>query len=177
MSTNINLLLRNDEEKLKKLSKVKKFNFAAFAFLIGIGVISLIIFLSIQIVNPSSVKKEKEDVLKKILEFEERRAKLFIVNDRINNIQKLLEKRKDLSLTIEAILAKIPSGFSIEGLEVDGSIISLTANSTSLFSIGEFINNLTDMVRKKEIISSLTLTNLAFDQNKNIYQVSIKSSL
>lgn len=175
--TDINFLLRRDEESLKRQKRVKILNFISVMLLIGIGVMSLIIFLLIQITNVSSIKKEQEDILRKISQFQNRKTKLFVLDNRINNIQEILEKRKDLSKVTSGLLTKTPARLSIENLQIDDKVISLTAQSTSLFAIGEFINNLTDMVRKKEIISSLTLDSLVFDESKNSYQVSIKSEL
>lgn len=177
MSTNINLLLRIDEASLKRKKRIKILNFIAFMLLIGVGVISLIIFLLIQITNVPSIKQEQDDIIRKISQSQDKRAKLFIVNSRINSVQEILGKRKDLSKTINTMLEKIPNRLSVEGLEIDDKVISLRAESASLFVIGEFIDNLTDMVRKKEIISSLTLDSLVFDEKKNSYQVSIRSEL
>ena len=177
MNTNINLLLHTDEESLRRRTRVKILNLIAVAFLIGVGGISLLTFLSTQIINPSGIKKEQNDVIKKISQFQDRQAKLFVLNNRINNIEKILEKRIDLSKVINALLAKTPGRLSIEDLEADDKTVIMTAKSTSLLAIGELINNLTDMVHKKEIISSLTLSGLVFDENKNYYQVSIKADL
>lgn len=177
MSTDINLLLRIDEESLKRKKRIKILNFIAFMLLIGVGVISLITFLLIQVINTPSIKKEQDDIAGKISQSQSKRIKLFVLNNRINNIQEILGKRKDLSKAMNAILEKTPNGLSIEGLEIDDKVIVMTAQSTSLFPIGELINNLTNMVRKKEIINSLTLNSLVFDESKNSYQVSIKSEL
>ena len=177
MGKDINLLLRIDEESLKRKKRIKILNLIAFMLLIGVGVISLIIFLLIQLTNTPSIKKEQDDILIKISQLNNRKAKLFILGNRINNIQEILGKRRDLSKTMSTILEKIPNELSIGGLEIDDKVISLTAQSTSLFAIGEFINNLTDMVSKKEVISSLTLDSLVFDESKNSYQVSVRSEL
>lgn len=175
MNENINLLLQTDEESKRRQRKVKRFNFIAILLLIGVGSLSLIIFLLIQIFNASSIKKEQDEIIKEISKLSNRKAKLFIVNNRVDNIEKVLQKRIDLSYVINNLLAKIPQGLFIEDLEIDDKTVIMTASSNSLLTIGELINNLTDMVRKKEIISSLTLTALAFDESKNSYAVSIKS--
>lgn len=176
MNTDINLLVYKDDESVRRLRKVKILNFAAVASLMGIGLISLIIFLLIQTINPSSMQKERDEILRKISQFQERKSKLFIVNDRINSIAEILEKRKNLPKTANMLLAKTPNKLLIENMEINDTIISLTAKSTSLAAIGELINNLTDMVRKKEI-SSLTLKSLSFDEVNNAYSVSIESEL
>lgn len=177
MNTNINLLLQTSEESLRRLKRVKILNLIAVMFLIGVGGISLITFLSTQIINPSAILKEQQDVIEKISQFQDRQTKLFVLNNRINSIEKVLEKRIDLPQVTNALLAKTPSRLFIEDLEIDDKTVIMTAKSTSLLAIGELINNLTDMVHKKEIIRSLTLNTLVFDENKNSYQVSIEADL
>ena len=175
MNTNINLLLRTDEETLRRRKRVKALNFVALMFLAAIGGISLIIFLLIQIINPSAILREQNNIIKKISQFQNKQTKLFILNDRVENIEKILAKRKDLARITNVMLAKTPSRLFIEDLEVDDKTVIMTAYSTSLSAIGELINNLTDMVHKKEIINSLTLNTLVFDEGKNSYQVSVKA--
>lgn len=177
MNADINLLLRTDEESLKQKRRIKILNFIATAFLIGIGLISLGIFILIQVVNPESLKKEQEDILRRISQFQNRQVKLFVFNNRVENIEKILEARKDLSKVMNDLLTKIPRGLSVEDFEIDDKTIIIVGQSKSLYAIGEFMNNLTDMARKKEIIKSLMLSSLTFDEGKNAYQISIKSEL
>lgn len=177
MNTNINLLLRTDEESLKRKKRIKILNFAGAASLIGVGIMSLIIFISIQAVNSTGIRKEQEDILMKMSQFQSRQAKLFLLNNRVENIDKILKIRKDLPKTTSGLLAKIPVSLSIDNFEADSNSVIITGQSRSLFAIGEFINNLTDMVYKKEIIKSLTLNSLTFDDGKNVYQISVKSEL
>ena len=175
MNTNINLLLHADEQELRRRKRVKSLNFIAIMFLVGVGGISFLLFFLIQIINPLSIKREQSDIREKISKSQNKQAKLFVLNNRINNIEKILQKRIDLGRVTNFLLAKTPGKLFIEDLEVDDKTVRLTAQSTSLLAIGELINNLTDMVRKKEIISSLTLSTLVFDEGKNSYQVSIKA--
>ena len=177
MNTNINLLLRKDEETLKRQRKIKKLNLLAVSFLIAIGALSLLIFLLIQIINPSSVKKEQDETLRKISAYQTQQAKLLILENRVNNISEILNKRKDLSKVIQTILTKTPDRVFIESLEADGKSVIMTAQSSSLSSIGDFINNLTDMVRKKDLIDALTINALIFDEARNSYQISLTANL
>lgn len=177
MSTDINLLLRTDEESLKQKRRVKIFNVAAGLSLGVIILMSLGIFMMIQIVNPDLIKTEQEKVLVKMSQFQNRQAKLFVANDRVENIDKILNSRKDISKITDGLLAKVPSSLVIDSLEVDSKTVAISGQSRSLFTIGEFINNLTDMVRNKEIIKSLTLNSLILDTGKGTYQISLKSEL
>lgn len=177
MNANINLVLRTDEESLKRKKRIKIFNHLAVASLIGVALISLGIFIAIQATNLSSIKKDQENILKKMSQFQSRQAKLFVLNNRVENIEKILETRKDFSRTMNILLTKIPGQLFIDNLELDDKLVIISGQSKSLSVIGEFINNLTNMVRGKEIIKSLTLNSLILDENRNTYQVSIKSDL
>lgn len=177
MSADINLLLRTDEESLKRKRRIKILKFAAIASLIGVGSISLVIFILIQVFNPASIKKEQADVLTKISRLQSRQAKLFVLNDRVENIDKILKTRKDLTKTMNGLLVKIPNQLSIDDLEVNDKSVIISGQSKSLFAIGEFINSLTDMVRNKEIIKSLTLNSLILNESKNVYQISVRAEL
>jgi len=177
MSANINLLLRTDEESLKRKKRIKILNFGAVASLIGVGLTSLIIFISIQVINPESIRREQEGVLRKMSQFQSRQTKLFVLSNRVENIDKILKIRKNFAKIMSGLLAKIPSNLSIDDFEVDDKSVIIAGQSKSLFTIGEFINNLTDMVREKQIIKSLTLNSLTLDEGRNAYQISIKSEL
>lgn len=177
MNANINLLLRTDEESLRRKKRIKIFNFAAGISLISVGLISLFIFISIKAADSSSIRGEQEIVLKKLSQFQDRQAKLFILNDRAENIDKILKIRKDISVTMNSLLTKVPDSLSIDNFQADEKSVVITGQSRSLSAIGEFINNLTEMVRRKEIIKSLTLNSLVLDEGKNAYRVSISSEL
>lgn len=177
MNTNINLLIPTDEDSLKRKRRIKIFKFVAAASLMGVGLISLGIFIMISAVNLGSIKKEQEDIMAKISQFQSRQAKLFVLNNRIENIEKILKIRKDLSKTMNDLLGKIPNQLSVDDFEVDDKLVIITGQSKSLRAIGEFISNLTDMVRKKEVIKSLMLSSLTLDESKNAYRISIKSEL
>lgn len=177
MSIDINLLSSKDSELVKRQKRVKLFNIIAVTFSLIVVAVSLTIFVMIQITNPLSLKKEQDDVASKISLLRDRQVNLFIINNRVLNIEEVLNKRKDLSKEIGSIFAKIPQRVIVEELKMDRKLIFLTASSASLYSIGELINNLTDMVRKKEIIQSLKLNSLIVDTDKNIYSVSLEAEL
>jgi hypothetical protein len=177
MSTNINLLLRTDKESLAQKKRIKLLKFSAIWSLVAIGLISLGLFILVQAVNVGSIEKERKDVLAKMSEYQNRQYKLFALNDRIENIDSLLKTKNDLSKIAKSLLMKIPGDLFIGGFEVNSGSVVIAGQSKSLSVIGEFINNLTDMVNKKEIIKSLTLRSLALDSGQNVYQVSIESDL
>lgn len=177
MSTRINLLLRKEEELARKKKRIRTLNIIAAGSLLGVGILSISIFLLSQFIISSSIKKNQEKIAKIVTKYQYQQASLYVLNNRVDNIIKILKTRKDLSKVAGVLLKKIPDKFSIENFEVDGKSVILTGESKSLLAIAELIDNLTDMVRQKDSIKSLILNSLALDIGKNAYRVSLKSDL
>lgn len=177
MNANINLLLHANEDVLRREKKLKLLNLVAGIFIATVGLVSLAVFILIQIFNPEPIIKQQQEISKQISLLQDRQLKLVILNNRIENIDKILSIRRDLSKATNSLLAKVPSQLSIDNFEIDEKGAVVSGQSGSLSVIGQFIANFTDMVRKKEIIKSLTLTSLTLDEGKNTYLVSIKSEL
>jgi hypothetical protein len=177
MSANINLLLRTDEESLKRKKRIKILNFIATVSLVSVCLISICIFIAVNIINIGVIKKKWNNAQAQMLQFQGRQSKLFVLNNRIENVDKILKTRKDFAKVANSLIAKMPSQFSIDNLRIDDKSVIISGQSMSLSAIGELINNLTDMARKKEIIKSLTLSSLVLDPGRGVYQISIKSQL
>ena len=177
MNTNVNLVLPKDKKSLEQQKRLIIVRIAAIVSPMVVGIISLIIFLVTQAVNPVSLKKQQEETINKITKLQDTKIKLFIVNDRLDKINELLEKRRNFSDDINILLSKTPNEVFFENLEFDNLALLLTVYSASLRGIDEFINNLIDMAEKKEVILSLVIDTLTFDKDKNNYSVSLKSKL
>lgn len=177
MNTNVNFVLPKDEAFLKEQKRGKIINVIAIAFPILVGVVSLIIFLITQAINPVSIKEQQEKTIGELSRLQDKKIKLLIINDRLDNIDELLKKRKDFTEKINILLSKMPNEVLLQNLQIDNTKLLLIVSSASLGAIDELINNLIDMAAKREIISSLSLDSLTFDENGNNYLVSLKSEL
>jgi Tfp pilus assembly protein PilN len=177
MSTEINLLPHENEEVTKQRKSAKILNFIAVGLLVVVCLISLGIFISIQALNPESIRKQQEDVLKKLAQYQDRQVKLLIVNNRIENINNILKTRRNFSKMTSSLLAAVPGGLTIDSFEIDSKMVAISGQSQSLSIIGDFLNNLTEMVRNKVIIKSLTLASLNLDDDKKVYVVSVSAEL
>ena len=175
MSTNINLLVRTDKETARHKKRVRLFNFAAIVSLIVVGLVYFGIAVLIQVVNPGSIEKEHQDLLGKMAKLQNREKTLFTLNNRIENIEKIMKASDTISTKANSLFAKIPNQLSLDNFELDNKSVIIVGQSNSLSAIGEFISNLTDMARKKEVIKSLTLNSLNLDADKNIYNISVRS--
>jgi len=177
MSTDINLVSRIDEESLRRARRGKVFNLIAIMFLVIVGLIAFIIFTQIKAINLQSIRDEQSKVLEEMSKFQAQQVKLLLLNNRVENIDSILNTRKNIPSVVDGLLAKIPENFLIVELNVDGDSAIVSGKSTSLSTIGELIDTMANMARKKEIIKSLTLTSLAFKKDDSNYYISLKSDL
>ncbi|MBI2028731.1 MAG: hypothetical protein HYT07_03940 [Candidatus Levybacteria bacterium] len=177
MNTNINLVLPQDKDFLEQQKKIRIANIIAISSPIMIGIVSLIVFLFTQSINPTGIKRQQEDTMSQISELQDRSIKLSIINNRLDNISGLLKNRGDLSESINSLLSIMPIEIAIQNLEIDNKRLTLTVSSTSLRAIDELINNLIAMAEKREVISSISLGTLTFDDSGNSYSVSLTSDL
>lgn len=175
MSTNINLLIHTDKETLRQKKRIIFFNLAAAVSLIGVGLIYFGIAILIQIVNPGSLEREHQKLLVEMSKLQSRQKNLFTLNNRIENINKIMKARDTISKKANILFTKVPSKLPLESFEIDNKSVILVGQSNSLSVIGEFLSSLTDMVRKKDTIKSLTLNNLELDTEKNVYNISVRS--
>jgi len=179
MSDDINLLVKKDKNLLKEQSKLKVFRLIAICSLLTILLISLSIFLLNQKLSNSSaeIEKDRESVLVEMKPFSEKEGKIIIVNNRIDNITKVLNKRMDVYKILNTILGKIPDGILIETLEFKEKKISMNITSYSLIPIDVFFNDLIEMAKRKEIVKGLTLESLDASSLTGSYKISIDMNI
>ena len=179
MSNDINLRVKRDKNLLKEQSKLKVFRLIAIGALLTILLMSLSIFLLNQKLSNSSadIEKDRESVLVEMKPFRGKEAKIIIVNNRIDNITKVLNKRMDVYKILNTVLGKIPDGILIETLEFSEKKISMNITSVSLIPIDVFFNDLIEMAKRKEIVKSLTLESLDASSLTGSYKISIDMNI
>lgn len=177
MNTNINLIQPADKEFLEHQKRIRAANIVAVAFPILVGAMSLIIFLITQAIDPVSIRKQQEEVISEISKLQDKKINLFILNNRLDNIAGFIKNRRDFSENINTLLSRMPENVIIQRLEMDDKDLTFTISSASLRAIDDLINTLIDMAEKKEIISSVVLDTLTFNENDISYSVSLKSEL
>ena len=179
MSDDINLIVKKDRNLLKEQSKLKVFRLIAIGSLLTILLISLSIFLLNQKLSNTSaeIEKDRESVLVEMEPFRKKEAKIIIVNDRIDNITKVLNKRMDVYKILNTILGKIPDGILVDSLEFTKIKISINITSVSLIPIDVFFNDLIEMAKRKEIVKSLTLESLDASSLTGSYKISLNMNI
>ena len=82
MTANINLLLPKDNALLKRQKRVRILNSIAFLSLTIIGLLSFLIFILVKNADSPALKKEQSALLSQISQFQDKQAKLFVINNR-----------------------------------------------------------------------------------------------
>ncbi len=177
MNTDVNLIIPKDKEYIEQQKRIRIAKTIAIIIPLIVGAISLGLFLLTAAINPSSIKLQQQEVLSEISKYQQKKINLFIINDRLNNINSFLKNRRDLASEISAIVTNLPQDSAIDGFEMDEKEVRIKVSSGNLLSINSLIDNLINMVEERLIINSLTLESLSFDEAKSIYSVSLRSEI
>lgn len=159
MSVNINLVDRIDPKDLKA-EKIKKIKGISFAVLIFTALFALTIFALDFRFSASYVRKQQAELLNELSSYNDKSAKIFIVNSNLTEISKILGQRRKFNTTTSQIYEGL-NGVEIEEFKIDDNGIILIANSNSLESIDKFLNSMLELVNKK-VLASVILKELAF---------------
>lgn len=160
MSKNINLVLKEETEVLKRKRRIKVFRLVSAALLLLVLLMALSIYLLNLRAAPSTIDKDKDALLSQLLPLREKEGKLKVVNDRVNNITSALNARRDVYKIVNTLLEEVSGGIKLDNLEFSQQLVAIKVSSDSLLLVDELINNLIDMARRKEIISILILNSL-----------------
>jgi len=176
MKTDINLASGILVESASKSKSLKILRIAAIFSIIFISAASVLLFLLINQISPSNIKKQEDKILFSIKFLHERQAKFAILNDKIADISKILNSRTNYESEMNSFLDKIPNDVSINSLEIDKTKVTITVSSNSLPSIDKMLNSYFEMVNRKRIIKSITIQSITSDPRSGNYNLSIKAN-
>lgn len=173
----INLVSKQKERITKLKKRVKLLRIIAFFCLIFVFTSSIFVFF-IKLSSPLlSLQNQEKTLSANIDSSKQKIAKLFIVNDRLQNIESLLSKRANFNGTINAIVQQKPVDLSMTSLTVNKKNVSIKASSMSLTAINNFMDSLVVFAADKKMFNKITLENLSIDTEANQYVFSIKADL
>lgn len=175
MNNDINLVKKNVDGADNRKTKILRNGAIAFALLIAI--LSIILFVLSRRNSLESIKKEQNTVLQNITFLEEKAAKFDLINDRIRNIEKVLDARKNYIETVNTIIQEVPNDASVVFVSIDKGVILMTISSASLLSINEFLDRFIGIAEEKHVIKDTTIESLTINSQSERYLLSIKAKL
>lgn len=174
MSNDINLISHQDDQSLIEKKRLKIIRNISFVFGGVLVLFAIIIFIANAAFSTSGIKNQQESAINQMGMLKDRSAKLFVVNNRIVNISRIIKERNNYS-SINSVIKLVPSDVKLNNLSFDKDNISITVISSSLLPLDGLINKLLEKIVKKEIIKSLTISSLTINQKNGNYYLSMKA--
>lgn len=177
MNNDINLISGDLGVSSRATRKLERVKLIATVAVVGVGLLSILLFLLNRVFSPQSIIKQQNEVIASIATLADKQAKLIVLNQRVNDISAIFKKRTNYDLVLSAILADSPTNVSITSLSVDKAKISSIVSSSSLISLNDFIDSLKGMVEKKQFLKNVTINNLNLNGKTSGYILTLDMDL
>lgn len=176
MNKGINLL-PNKKEGLDKQKRILKMLRTISIIVLSLFFVSSVsLFFINQKFSSENIKQKENEVLANYSSVNLRMAKLFLIHDRLSEIDKILSKRVPFELKTVEIKKQIPQDVAIDSLKISERQVEMTTTSVSLSSINLMLDNFTKMASDKNLIKNVLLLGVGFD-GKEKYFLSLKMQL
>lgn len=177
MNSDINLVLEKNQKDLLLKKRAKIFRNTAVISLSVISFLSVVLFILASTSSLSSIKKSESSVLQNIAFLHKKSIKLYFLNDRVNNISKILIKRKDYTKAVDAVLSQIPDTATPTIFQIDKDGMTLKITSKSLVPINKFMDGFIELSQTKKIIKDLIISALTLDKQTETYSLLVKAKI
>jgi len=173
MNSDINLIKQEVGNASAKRLKILRATSVAVALVVAVS--SIVLFAATRQNSLEGVKAEQNSILQNITLLGEKAAKLNFLNDRVRNIEGIINERKNYISTVGLVLDGMPSNVSTSSLTLDKENILLTVSSNSLSGINEFLNNTIEFTEGKHLLGDLTIESLS--AQGGLYSLTLKAKL
>ena len=161
-----------DEKKLR-LARI-----AAITALFLTGFLSVGLFFLNTRFSIASIKRQQTDVINQISSYNERIAKITIVNARASEIRQIRKQNIDYTKFIQTILGILPEGLSISTLEIEEKGVGLSVSSSSLLPMSDFINELlrfsAENSKDNPTVSKVTIESISGSSNTGDFSMTVR---
>lgn len=176
MKSDINLISFNQTELVKEGRMARILRSLAIISIFIVGISSLVLFLIIQSISPSGIRKQENVIEENMSSLHTKEAKIIIVSRKIKDIKNITSKRPKYDNLITGITDIIPENVSTNSLDINDNKIKLMVTSGSLLSLNKFLDNLFDMVKNGKIIGNLTIDGISVNGSSGIYTMSVSGT-
>lgn len=160
MNSDINLVSSKTQQVEAELKRIKALKIAAIGSLAVVGLISILLFIITVTLPVSSVKKNQEQTLSNISALHEKLTKYTLIDDRVNNIEGIINSRKDYTKLLNTLLDKLPPDLTVDSMIIDAGTFTFVVSGQSLTPIDNFIEDVRILGNKENIIKNLSIQSL-----------------
>jgi len=174
MNNGINLATNTQQVQSKAASeKIRTLRFIAIGVLFVVASASVIFFILIATSPLPKLKEEETSGLQSLGRHHSDIAKLSILKERSETIQKLITTRPPMSKINQTIMSKLSEGVAVQTFAVKSNIVTLTVTSKSLTQLNTFIENMIRGSQQKEF-SRVVLEDLSVDSQDGQFLVTME---
>ena len=177
MSNSINLISNKSVELEKELRRLKKVKIAAVICLVAVVLMAVLVFVLNFTFPLDSVKKDQQLTMANLTAMNTKLTTYALTKDRVSNIANIIAQRGNFIPQTSQILSKVPSDLSVGTLEVTNGSLKITVSGASLASMNKFIDDVTILSQKKNIIQNVVVQQLSLDVKNNKYSISIQADI
>lgn len=170
MSIDINLISKRtfEDSRENRVTKLKNYSFVLLFF---VGFLSLVVFLINYRFSVNYVKRQQENLIKKLSIYDNTAAKIVFLNSRLGDISTITAQRNKFNKTSSSIFEGNLTSINLKDYAIDESGISMELSSPSLNILNDFLNYLLKLTKTKEL-SSVSLESLSTQNSEYIMKVS-----
>ncbi len=172
MSIDINLVSKVTPKGSRDV-QLKKIRTLSFVILFLVAFSSLTIFLISFRFSVNYVKKQQNDLIKKLSVYDETTSKILLLNSRLSDISSILGQRRKYNQIAGGIVKDISSSVNMQSFQISDAGISIEVSSSSLLELNNFLNHMISLSKSK-IVSSVILDSLSSESS--VYKMKLKAN-
>ena len=173
MSDQINLISHKRKKFFHRDSLLDFVQFLARASLITV----IISAVGLYILNSSGrlpfLQQQDRTITTNLSLVQQKIIKFLLIRDRLQSINPLLQNKSKVDTLITAFSQGLPASVTVDTFSLTKNNMSLTVSSSSLSSLGTFLDFMLEKVSKKELFKKITITRFTSDGTNGIYILSL----
>ena len=177
MNIEINLLSRKRGSAFRNEKILAQLRVTAILSLIVVVVCSVGMFFVNQANSPAALSVQQQTLTTNLSASKDKIASQLQLVDRLTHIQTILTKRASLENNIQLFRKQLPSSVTVTTFALDDKTVSILLYAKDLNTIHTVITNMTNLVKSKKILKTLTVENVVADEKTSRYIISMDGTL
>ena len=175
---NINLVSGKSLDLEKRQAKTLKIvKISAIISLFIVALISISLFIITLLLPTSTVKKNQTQALQGISGLHKKLVTYALSQERLKNIESVLVQRKDYPQVSNEILNKLPGDMSVDVMNLENDVLTLTVTSPYLISINQYIDDFVELSNNSKNIKHLSVQSLQFNVGPSTYTLTFQANI
>lgn len=150
------------------------------SFLISIILLGFVVILSIFtsaynliLSNDLSNAQLEENSIKNKIAASPQKAKILLIQDRLQNIDKIIKSRKDINNKVISILEIIPESANIESVNISDKSLSIVLSSDNLSEYNLLLDKIYAFPKNYNNIKNVTMHSFDFNKKTGKYNLGL----